>query len=578
MKSKTTINLIESIGLTKTFKKIFNYFSIFTIVLGSTFGTFNTANAAAITLNATTAAGPGTMKTAGGDVAMAVDGTDTLNIVSFATTLTLADDAANQIFGAITGTTGTLTLTTAEDSHASSQTVASYVGVDGDVQITTAGDQDHTVIFTGDVSTGAITGIITIDGDAGDATATLVQVGGDITGVVKMDKNSGTATLELTGTNATINQSVDGLGDAEGRLKISGAGATMAGKVGTTGTTSLALIDVDATATFADTSEATTYTVDADTTFTGAVLANTAFTVNTSADVTLTAASDLSLATVTTGTVTSSALLTTSDLINTAGKVYLEVKNNEMGAGRYAAGNGAELHVGKAFVSGDVIYLGDDANGGATDFHAGSKIYLPSNFSNGETLKMTDAGAWDATSGDAATAAAAITVTLQDTALVDYTATAAIGDTDIVITAANKTTSAIATELKTTSNNATAALQLMTAMDANDTTGDTAAYTAFHNALNAQSGLSATEDTAIINQASPQTDLITGSSVAAQAVTGSIQGIMSNRMASLRSGDAYFGTGVAAGGMSAQSGFIQVFGSTAEQKKHESWFRNSSWF
>ena len=41
---------------------------------------------------------------------------------------------------------------------------------------------------------------------------------------------------------------------------------------------------------------------------------------------------------------------------------------------------------------------------------------------------------------------------------------------------------------------------------------------------------------------------------------------MSNRMASLRSGDAYFGTGVSAGGMSAQSGFIQVFGSTAEQE------------
>jgi hypothetical protein len=79
-------------------------------------------------------------------------------------------------------------------------------------------------------------------------------------------------------------------------------------------------------------------------------------------------------------------------------------------------------------------------------------------------------------------------------------------------------------------------------------------------------------------QVSPQTDLISGSSVAAQAVTGSIQGIMSNRMASLRSGDAYFGTGVAAGGMSAQSGFIQVFGSTGEQKKYKSWFRNSSRF
>jgi uncharacterized protein with beta-barrel porin domain len=569
-KAINTLVLATVDSLKKFKNKLAYYLAIFAMVFGSTFGTMNAANSAAITLNATTAAGPGTMKTAGGDVAMAVDGTDTLNIVSFATTLTLADDAANQIFGAITGTTGTLTLTTAEDSHASSQTVASYVGVDGDVQITTAGDQDHTVIFTGDVSTGAITGIITIDGDAGDATATLVQVGGDITGVVKMDKNSGTATLELTGTNATINQSVDGLGDAEGRLKISGAGATMAGKVGTTGTTSLALIDVDATATFADTSEATTYTVDADTTFTGAVLANTAFTVDTAGtDVTLTAASDLSLATVTLGTLTSNGLLTTSDLINTAGKVYLNVKNNEMGTGRYAAGDGAELHVGKAFVTTDVISIGDDANGGATDFHAGSKIYLPSNFSNGETLKMTDSGAWDATSGDAATAAAAITVTLQDTALVDFTATAAIGDTDIVITATDKSAATIATELGVTSDTVKATLQLMTAMDANDTTGDTAAYDAYDNALNAR-GFTATEDTAFVNQVAPQTDTIGGSAVATRAMTGTVQGIVSNRMASLRSGDAY-ATGMSAGnGMSANSGFIQAFGSESEQKTTKS--------
>ena len=87
----------------------------------------------------------------------------------------------------------------------------------------------------------------------------------------------------------------------------------------------------------------------------------------------------------------------------------------------------------------------------------------------------------------------------------------------------------------------------------------------FSNALNAN-GFSVIEDTALAKQVAPQTDLISGSSVAAQSVTGSVQGIMSNRMASLRSGDAYFGTGVAAGGMSAQSGFIQVFGSTAEQE------------
>ena len=41
-------------------------------------------------------------------------------------------------------------------------------------------------------------------------------------------------------------------------------------------------------------------------------------------------ASDLSLATVTLGTLTSTGLLTTSDLINTAGKVYLKVKDNEI--------------------------------------------------------------------------------------------------------------------------------------------------------------------------------------------------------------------------------------------------------
>ena len=49
-------------------------------------------------------------------------------------------------------------------------------------------------------------------------------------------------------------------------------------------------------------------------------------------------------------------------------------------------------------------------------------------------------------------------------------------------------------------------------------------------------------------------------------MTGSLQGIMSNRMASLRSGDAFM-TGMSAGnGMSANSGFIQAFGTEAEQK------------
>jgi uncharacterized protein with beta-barrel porin domain len=60
--------------------------------------------------------------------------------------------------------------------------------------------------------------------------------------------------------------------------------------------------------------------------------------------------------------------------------------------------------------------------------------------------------------------------------------------------------------------------------------------------------------------------MIGGSAVATRAMTGTVQGIVSNRMASLRSGDAFV-TGMSAGnGMSANSGFIQAFGSEAEQK------------
>ena len=556
----------KSVKLTGLLKKIFNFISIFIISLGSTFGTMNAANAND-TLSGDSASGPGTIVTGVADTALAIDGSETLTMLSHAATLTQADGGAAQIFGAISATTGKLTLTSTQETSAASQTIASYTGTDSDIQITTAGDQNHTVIFTGAVTTGAVTGTIVIDGDAGDATQTLVQVGGDLTGVVSLDDNAGTVTLEMTGDDTTIGQAVNSVGgDNEAILKLSGAGTTVSSAVGTGTDGSFQQINIDGTATFSAASEAAAYTVDANTTFTGAVTANTSFTVDSSAAVTLSAASDLSLATITTGTLTSDALLTTSDLINTAGKVYLNVAANEMGAGRYAAGDGAELHVGKAFVTTNAITISDDANGGATDFHSGSKIYLPSNLTSGETLVLTDSGKWDATSGDASTAATAVDATLQDTALVNYSASASVGDTDIVITATDRTVAAVAAQLGTTENDATAALKVMVALDANDTSGDTAAYDAFDNALKAQGGYGAAEDTAFLKQTAPQTDLISGSIFAAQAVTGSVQGIMSNRMASLRSGDAYFGTGVSAGGMSAQSGFIQVFGSIAEQE------------
>jgi outer membrane autotransporter protein len=95
---------------------------------------------------------------------------------------------------------------------------------------------------------------------------------------------------------------------------------------------------------------------------------------------------------------------------------------------------------------------------------------------------------------------------------------------------------------------------------------DATALDAFSNALNAEGGFSATEDTALAQQVAPQDDMISGSTFATKAMTGSLQGIMSNRMAALRSGDAYYGSGMSAGSLSANSGFLQVFGTDVEQK------------
>ena len=99
-----------------------------------------------------------------------------------------------------------------------------------------------------------------------------------------------------------------------------------------------------------------------------------------------------------------------------------------------------------------------------------------------------------------------------------------------------------------------------------DTNADATLEDQFTNALNGIAGQGATADTDLANQVGVQTDGIAGSTLATRAMTGTVQGIVSNRMASLRSGDAYV-TGVAAGnGMSANSGFFQIFGSDVTQK------------
>jgi uncharacterized protein with beta-barrel porin domain len=153
-------------------------------------------------------------------------------------------------------------------------------------------------------------------------------------------------------------------------------------------------------------------------------------------------------------------------------------------------------------------------------------------------------------------------VSVTDTALTDFTVNITAAVADVTITAAAKSGSATGTALGVTTNQGTAIHELMAAAIAADAT----VLTALNDNLTAVNGGTLSVATDLAKQTAPQTDTATGSSLSTRAMTGTVQGIVSNRMASLRSGDAYV-TGMSAGnGMSAQSAFIQAFGSEAEQK------------
>ena len=153
-------------------------------------------------------------------------------------------------------------------------------------------------------------------------------------------------------------------------------------------------------------------------------------------------------------------------------------------------------------------------------------------------------------------------VSVTDTALTDFTVNITAAVADVTITAAAKSAATTATELSISTNEATAIHQLMEAAIA----GNTTLMSTLNDSLTGVNSGTTTTTTDLAIQAAPQTDMIGGSAVATRAMTGTVQGIVSNRMASLRSGDAYV-TGMSAGnGMSANSGFIQAFGSEAEQK------------
>jgi uncharacterized protein with beta-barrel porin domain len=188
--------------------------------------------------------------------------------------------------------------------------------------------------------------------------------------------------------------------------------------------------------------------------------------------------------------------------------------------------------------------------------HANSLIKMPSNFDNGETIKLFV----DVKDADVVLITADVNSALVDTGLVNYVATTT-GDDDITVTATETTDSAAASTLSVTTNEAKALRQARTAM-----IGTAADLDTLSEILSLENGNTATNRTDFADQVAPQDDMISGSTFAINAMTGSLQGIMSNRMASLRSGDAFYGSGMSAGSIvGANSAFLQVFGSTVEQ-------------
>jgi len=361
----------------------------------------------------------------------------------------------------------------------------------------------------------------------GDVVAEVATVtfAGNVTSAMTLNDQTGVFTqANYTGTSdQTITGAIDGVSAGEGEIVVdntTGKTVTFASAIGTT---QVRVVNVNGfkTAVFNDVvkSTAVNVLVDATATFKGII---------------------------------------TTPTLNVLGTANINVKNQAVAVTTLQ--DIGKIVINKAIVSGETVFA--STNQTNATINAAGKIYYPANLKNGETLVLFNDSSADDTG--TATAVAATTVS-QNNALSTYTA--ALSTQQIVVTAADKSAATTASELGVNTNKATGLLQARNAaVAANAAVTDTAAIDAIFNVLNAQSGQSATADTAFTNQVAPQTDTIAGSTVAAKAVTSGVQNVISTRLASLRSGDAY-STGVVTGsGMSANSGFMQAFGSVVEQK------------
>jgi len=421
------------------------------------------------------------------------------------------EDSKIELLEAINATSITLSATGAAD--ATLQTSGTTVAVDGTVDSASGTDGAGFTIIDADIATqfaGNIGATVAIE--KMDIAAIKVDVDG-ATNAIEVTHFSGDGELEfgtgadqtVTGKITTVNETgtVEN-GSTTGTLTITGTVGTDAARV-----KEIALLD------------------NTDTTFQSAIFALTL-------DIDTAAADDITTV--------------------TAGNL---IGNDADGNGGALTIVGGTIVLDTAVVDTTTVFGATEVTNGAGGVVLGSAIVIQpaANFTSGTVTFIDGTGTQAHMTTDEQ---AFLSVT--DTALTDFSLTT--GVTDVTIAAAAKSAATTATELSISKNEATAVHQLMEAAIA----GDTTLMSTLNDSLTGvnSGALSTTTDLAI--QAAPQTDTISGSAVATRAMTGTVQGIVSNRMASLRSGDAFV-TGMSAGnGMSANSGFIQAFGSEGEQK------------
>jgi hypothetical protein len=232
------------------------------------------------------------------------------------------------------------------------------------------------------------------------------------------------------------------------------------------------------------------------------------------------------------------------------GTATLKTAGNTIGEFELAT-TGA-LIIDKAIVDGDTLWTSATQ---ADNTIALGKIYLPGNLSTGQTLKIADSNFGDDVADD-------LDLVMQDTALTNYKTDGGIA-AEIVITATDQPLSTIKSELSIDSNDAKAILQLRNAAGLG---ADTTVQDLFTNSLNTLNSGVVADITTLAKQSGVQSDSAVGSTGATQVLTNTVQGVVSNRMASLRSGDAFV-SGMSAGGLSsANSAYIQAIGSVVEQQ------------